>query len=73
MSIRGRVVSEWCEGDSPNWDYERTRKECLSADAYFHSRGENPAPKFRQGIERQDERYIRVWIMGCHFEWLNPR
>ena len=73
MTLRGRVVSRWRSGGSGNWDYERTRLECLKADACLRSRGENPAPRFREEIERHNEPYIRQWIMGCHFEWLNPR
>ena len=73
MNLRGRVVSRWDSEGSGNWDYERTRRECLKADAQFHSRGESPAPRFREEVELQNEPYVRRWIMGCHFEWLNPR
>ncbi len=72
-SFRGSVIRRWEKKGRPEWDYEATRKACLRINRWMADRGLNPAPKFRKNIDRGDDRYIRTWIVGCHFEWLNPR
>ncbi|MBL7106045.1 MAG: hypothetical protein ISS77_00365 [Phycisphaerae bacterium] len=33
----------------------------------------NRTPQFSRKIRENDKRYIRNWVQGCHFEWINPR
>jgi hypothetical protein len=74
-SLRGRVRSEWKQ--RPGQDKERvsqlTVTACIEADVKLEAEGLNPAPQFRQGRKTNDCQYIRAWVLGCHFRWLNPR
>ena len=35
--------------------------------------GINRTSQFSCRIRENDRRYIRNWVQGCHFEWINPR
>jgi len=72
-TVRGGVFGAWEGDDRPNWDLNRTIEACESADANLDRQGLNSAPKFREARLRRDTRYIRTWVLGCHFSWLNPR
>jgi hypothetical protein len=72
-SLRGEVRAIWEESGKPKWNAEKTINTCSVANNALLGRRLNPAPKFREAITRKDNKYIRQWVMGCHFEWLNPR
>lgn len=72
-TIRGMVRERRNENDCQQWDYETTEKECLKADRDISKQSQNPAPRFREEIRNKNKSYIRQWVWGCHFEWLNPR
>ena len=72
-SLRGRVIGRWEEEGRPQWDYHETKVKCLEENDRLRREGRNPAPCFREAIERKDEGYIKRWVMGCHFPWLPPR
>ena len=72
-ALRGEVTKRWEAAGCRRWDYETTRSECLEVNNDFAEMGENPTPRFREEIEKKNESYIRRWILGCHFNWLNPR
>jgi hypothetical protein len=72
-SLRGRVIQEWEIKGKPSWDYEQTLQVCLNANEVLETEKLNPAPCFRQAIISNNNIYIRQWIYGCHFSWLNPR
>ena len=73
MHLRTMVVDAWQQAGCPKWHYEQTLTECLKADQELRCSKENPARRFREEIENQNRAYLRQWVMGCHFEWLNPR
>jgi len=73
MNFKQQVKELWQESDSPNWNYDKTLTACVDANDSFVKLHRNPAPKFRDALEDNDETYIKLWIMGCHFNWLNPR
>jgi len=73
ISFRDKVIALWKKNGSKKWGYERTLKACIDADQFFKSKNKNPAKKFREKLESNDEVYLRQWVMGCHFVWLNPR
>ena len=71
--LRGRVIAEWENAGRPNWGIRETTGICLLVDAELKAEGLNPTSKFRKAIKSNDLRYVRSWVMGCHFSWLNPR
>jgi len=73
MDFKSKVTELWKKSGSPTWDFEETLKACLDADEFFKARHENPAKVFRKELNNNNDVYVRQWIMGCHFEWLNPR
>jgi len=75
QGIMGRVVYHWGKAGRPEWSLERTVEEVKQADAqlYRDGLGKVRHRKLRQHIEQGDEEYIRLWILGCHFCWINPR
>ncbi|GAH55511.1 unnamed protein product [marine sediment metagenome] len=72
-AVRVEVTKRWKAAGRPHWSYLATERVCLEVDCYFAELGKNPAPRFREEIERENDSYIRTWAMGCHFDWLNPR
>ena len=72
-SVRGRVISAWKHEGGPNWSIEQTRKVCVKVDGEFEEAGLQPAPRFREEVESNNLPYLRNWVQGCHFPWLNPR
>ena len=73
MSFKNEVTKRWKADGTQKWGYEVTKAMCLATNRDLEISGVNPAPKFREAITKNDEDYIKEWIMGCHFEWLNPR
>jgi len=72
-SVRGRVRSMRAKSSERDWNFERTLTACRSVDEELEAAGHEPAPKFRKARKTNDERYVRAWVLGCHFPWLNPR
>lgn len=72
-SVRGRVILAWKSASKPNWDIEKTIAVCKEVDSEFEREGPCPAPAFRRAIKSDDRSYIKVWVYGCHYPWLNPR
>lgn len=72
-TVRGMVREHWNKKECPEWDDEDTIKECLKANRDIAKRKQNPAPRFREEIGNNNKKYIRQWVLGCHFKWLNPR
>ncbi len=73
MNLKDKVNLIWQEAGSPKWDYTKTLDACLEANNYFSNIHQNPAKRFREEVEKNNQKYIRQWVMGCHFDWLNPR
>ena len=74
MNFKGRVIELWEEAGKPNWDYIQALNVCVDVNTDFITKSQNhPTKKFRDAIDRNDETYIKTWVMGCHFQWLNPR
>lgn len=72
-SLRGAVTRRWEREGSPNWDIDGTIRICVEEDEVFRQAGRNPAPAFREEREKGNKAYVRVYVYGCHFPWLNPR
>jgi hypothetical protein len=72
-SLRGRVGDRWERQGRPRWSDVQTIRATLEEDAALEALGLTPAPKFRQARRAGRQQYIRQWVLGCHFEWLNPR
>ncbi len=71
--LRGEVRKRREAAKCQPWDYETTKNECLEVNRSFEKLGQNPTPRFREEIKNKNNNYIRQWVMGCHFNWLNPR
>jgi len=71
--LRGEVRKRWKEKGCPKWNYEQTESVCLDVNHYLEKKGQNPTPRFHEEIGNKNKKYIRQWVFGCHFEWLNPR
>jgi hypothetical protein len=72
-SVRGRVVTKWQKSGKPNWNTQKTLAICIDIDSELETAGYAPAPRFREAIKGNNEKYLRNWVQGCHFPWLNPR
>jgi hypothetical protein len=72
-SVRGMVVAKWQAAGEPDWDIHQTLRICKDVDGKLEAAGFEPAPKFRKAVKKDDNKYLRTWTFGCHFEWLNPR
>jgi len=74
-TVCGRVTSERndCPERDRKWDVRRTITACVESDRELEAEGLELAPQSREAIKSHNERYIRAWVLGCHFEWLNPR
>jgi hypothetical protein len=75
QGVMGTVVRRWEEAGRPDWSLEITIEEVKRTDAelYRDGLGKIRHRRLRQHIEHGDEEYVRRWILGCHFCWLNPR
>ncbi len=73
MSLKSTVEAIWSDAGSLNWDYQQTLSACIDADKLMRQQGRNPARRFREELDRGNQEYMRQWVMGCHFNWLNPR
>jgi len=71
--LRDEVIKWWKLTGRQSWDYKITKNVCLEVNSYLAKLGQNPTPRFREEIEKRNNSYIRQWVMGCHFDWLNPR
>jgi hypothetical protein len=72
-SVRGHVRSMQAKSSEPDWGFGRTRAVCIRVDEELEAAGHEPAPKFRKAGKMNDEGYMHAWVLGCHFDWLNPR
>ncbi len=72
-SARGRVRSMQAKSSKADWGFVGTRAACIRVDEELEAAGHKPAPKFRKAVKMNDEGYVRAWVLGCHFRWLNPR
>jgi len=72
-SIRGRVISTWKSAGKPDWSMQKTQSVCIKIDGEFEDARFCPAPRFRDAIKSNKGPYLRNWVGGCHFPWINPR
>lgn len=72
-TLKGRVISKHNNIVKSEWDRRKTIEICIETDHELEAEGINRAKKFNEAIMRNDEKYIKTWILGCHFNWLNPR
>ena len=72
-SFRGEMRKRWADAGRPCWNYEATERECLAVNSSLQQIKYNPAPRFREAVIAGNSSYIKRWIFGCHFDWLNPR
>jgi len=71
MNFKDNMI--WQEAESLKCFYTKTLDACLKANDYFKNIHQNSAKRFRKEVENNNQEYIRQWVMGCHFDWLNPR
>jgi len=72
-SLRGRVILRWKKAGKPGWSLEKTISICIEVERELKEEGLCHTPKLSRKITENDKRYIRNWVQGCHFPWLNPR
>jgi len=72
-SIRGQVILAWKNLRKPNWGIQKTQEVCINIDREFEKAGHCPAPQFRKAVKSKRDRYVRTWVLGCHYPWINPR
>ena len=72
-SLKGRVIADWEDAGQPNWGIRETIGICMFVDVELRAERLNPTPKFRKAIKSNNLKYVRTWVLGCHFSWLNPR
>jgi hypothetical protein len=70
-----RFTTEWKQpsGQDKEQIAQLTVTVCTETDAELEAEGLDPAPHFRQARKTNNRQYIRAWVLGCHFPWLNPR
>jgi hypothetical protein len=69
-TIRGEVINRWLASGNPRWDYENTRRVCLEVELNFRLQGLIPAVRLSEEIQNRNNSYVRQWIGGCKFPWL---
>jgi len=72
-SLRGRVILRWSKAGKPDWSLKKTMSICIEVERELKKMGINRTPKFSYKIRENDKSYLRNWVQGCHFEWINPR
>jgi hypothetical protein len=72
-SLAGRVIRLHEREPFRQGDVDRTIEGAIQEDERLLREGRNPAKRFREERERNNREYMRRWILGCHFDWLNPR
>ncbi|MBW8038707.1 MAG: hypothetical protein FVQ85_01765 [Planctomycetes bacterium] len=72
-SLRGRVILRWEKAGKPDWSLEKTISICIEVERELKKVGLHRTPQFSRNIMENNKRYIRNWVQGCHFEWINPR
>ena len=72
-SLRGRVILRWKEAGKKDWGHQKTIDVCIEVEGELTEAGLNRTPKFSRKIRENDLGYIRNWVQGCHFDWINPR
>ena len=71
--LKALVEETWRQSGRPHWDKERTVRAAEDADDAYSSQRMNPTPAFRTYRQSGDRANVNRWVLGCHFEWLNPR
>ncbi|MBL7106752.1 MAG: hypothetical protein ISS77_03995 [Phycisphaerae bacterium] len=72
-NLKSCVIVEWENAGKPNWGKKETIGMCLFVDAELKAEKLVPSPKFCKAIESNNLKYVKTWVLGCHFSWLNPR
>ncbi len=72
-NVKGLVMLNWEKNGKLRWDLNQTIDAAQNADNALEAQGFNPAPTFRKGRQARNESYVKRWVLGCHFPWLNPR
>ena len=70
-SLRGEVMSRWKDAGQPRWSVARTLAVAEQVDDALERRELNPAPRFREARSAGDKFYLKTWIGGCRFVWLD--
>ena len=73
VELKFAVEMRWADAGHPRWDVDETIRQTVLADEELARRGVEPAPRFREMRRARDHEYMRRWVLGCHFMWLNPR
>jgi hypothetical protein len=75
QGIMGNVVKRWEKEGRPPWTLEETIEIIEEVDAQLDQDGlgKSRNRKLHQHIEDGDKVYIKKWVLGCHFCWINPR
>ena len=60
--LRGEVIKRWKTKGCSYWNYETTKNVCLEVNRYLAELGRNPAPRFREEIEKGNKIYIKQWV-----------
>lgn len=68
-SLRNAVKEIHAARGRPNWLLPETVEICIQVDTIHEKRGISSSSRFREN--RQDERFIRAWVIACEFEWLS--
>jgi len=72
-SLRGIVILRWEKAGKPNWSLKKTIDTCIEIEGELKRTGLNRTPQFSCKIRENNKKYIRNWVQGCHFNWMNPR
>jgi hypothetical protein len=72
-SLRGRVILRWEKAGKPDWNLEKTISICIEVEKELKKKGLDRTPQFSRNLKENYKRYIKNWVQGCHFEWINPR
>ena len=68
-SLRNAVKEIHAARGSPGWTLGETVNLCLFVDTVHETRGISSSTRFREN--RDDQRFIRAWVLACGFEWLS--
>jgi len=69
-SLRREIIKQWENANCPQWTVAQTVKVAIECDKHIHP---TPAPKFREALQQNDEKYLKQWVQGCRFSWLKEK
>jgi hypothetical protein len=69
-SLKSEIIKQWKNSNCPQWTVTQTVKVAIECDKKINP---PPAPRFREALQKNDEKYLKQWVQGCRFPWLKEK